>query len=174
MTEREWLTCDDPAPMIGHLIGPVRRRRLPTNTVRDRKLRLWVGACREAAGVTHFYYKVDHRTGLLDAARAWSSAPHQDCAAPVKAALLRDIFGNPFCPISIDPAWLTPTVVQLSQTAYEERQMPSGQLDPTRLSVLADALEDAGCDSQEMLSHLRSPGPHVRGCWCIDLLLGKE
>lgn len=49
-----------------------------------------------------------------------------------------------------------------------------GALDPTNLSVLADALEDAGCDCGELLGHLRSPGPHVRGCWAVDLLLQKQ
>ena len=45
---------------------------------------------------------------------------------------------------------------------------------PERLAVLFDALEEAGCDDAEILNHLRSPGPHVRGCWAVDLLLGKE
>jgi hypothetical protein len=47
-------------------------------------------------------------------------------------------------------------------------------LDPDRLAILADALEDAGCDNTDILSHLRGQGPHVRGCWVVDLLLGKE
>jgi hypothetical protein len=52
--------------------------------------------------------------------------------------------------------------------------MPSGHLDPARLAVLADALEDAGCADADLLGHLRGPGPHIRGCWAVDLLLGKE
>jgi hypothetical protein len=87
---------------------------------------------------------------------------------------VRDIFGNPFRPIALDPARRTPTVTALATAAYEERQLPAGTLDPDRLAVLSDALEDAGCDSGDILSHLRGPGPHVRGCWVIDLLLGKE
>jgi hypothetical protein len=89
-------------------------------------------------------------------------------------SLIRDIFGNPFRPVSFVPAWLTPTVLKLAQAAYDNRLLPSGLLDNTRLAVLADALEEAGCDNQDILSHLRGPGPHVRGCWAVDLLLGKK
>jgi hypothetical protein len=91
-----------------------------------------------------------------------------------QAALLRDIFGNPFRPVSTNPVWITPTVLNLARSAYDERIMPSGELDPARLSVLSDALEEARCDNNDMLTHLRSPGPHVRGCWAVDLVLGKE
>ncbi len=65
-------------------------------------------------------------------------------------------------------------VCRLAQAAYEMRDLPSGYLDPARLAVLSDALEEAGCDSTDLLSHLRSPGPHVRGCWALDLILGKS
>jgi hypothetical protein len=58
--------------------------------------------------------------------------------------------------------------------AYEERRLPEGTLDPARLAVLADALEDAGCTEIELLGHLRGPGPHVRGCWALDLVLSKS
>ena len=88
--------------------------------------------------------------------------------------LLREIVGNPFRPVALDPAWRTPSVVSLAQAAYEERILPGGTLDSERLAVLADALEEAGCDNADILSHLRGPGPHVRGCWVVDLLLGKE
>jgi hypothetical protein len=92
----------------------------------------------------------------------------------IQADLLRDVIGNPFRPAAVDPAWLTPTPTGLATAAYEERTLPSGELDPARLSVLADALEDAGCSDADLLGHLRSPGPHVRGCWALDLILGKE
>jgi hypothetical protein len=88
--------------------------------------------------------------------------------------LLHDVVGNPSRPVAIPTAWRTPTVVSLATAAYEERSLPSGELDPARLAVLSDALEDAGCDSNEILAHLRGPGPHVRGCWVLDRLLGKE
>jgi hypothetical protein len=57
---------------------------------------------------------------------------------------------------------------------YEERQMPAGTLDNARLAVLADALEEAGCSDADLIGHLRGPGPHVRGCWPVDLCLGKS
>src|SRR5262249_14974171 len=73
----------------------------------------------------------------------------------------------------IDTAWGTRATRTLAQSAYDERILPSGELDPTRLAILADALEEAGCTSADILDHLRSPGPHVRGCWAVDLVLGK-
>jgi hypothetical protein len=102
-----------------------------------------------------------------DAARAAGTEAHQ-------LALLRCVFGNPFRSTAIETAWLTATVWSLAQAAYGERDLPSGHLDPARLAVLSDALEEAGCTAAEILSHLRSPGPHVRGCWALDLILGKE
>jgi hypothetical protein len=91
----------------------------------------------------------------------------------VQCSLARDIFGSPFRPVSLVPTWLTPDVVSLAQAAYQERNLPSGELDPVRLAVLADALEEAGA-GDDVAGHLRSPGPHVRGCWAVDLILGKE
>jgi hypothetical protein len=89
-------------------------------------------------------------------------------------ALARDILGNPFRPVTVDRAWFTRTAIRLAQAGYEERALPAGTLEPDRLAILADALEDAGCDDANILGHLRSPGPHVRGCWALDLLLGKS
>jgi hypothetical protein len=87
---------------------------------------------------------------------------------------LRDIFGNPYRPVTIDPAWLTPTVVRLAKALNEDDLLVEGALDSVRLAVLADALEEAGCASEEVLSHCRSAGHHVRGCWVVDRLLGKS
>lgn len=91
--------------------------------------------------------------------------------------LLRDVLGNPFRPGRIDSgllAWRDATIPKLAQAAYDERELPAGCLQVDRLRVLADALEEAGCTSEVILSHLRGPGPHVRACWVLDLLLGKE
>jgi hypothetical protein len=85
--------------------------------------------------------------------------------------MVRDIFQNPFRPVAINPAWLTSTVVSLATAIYEERSLPSGELDPARLAVLADALEEAG-GPRELVAHLHGPGPHVRGCFAVDLCLG--
>jgi hypothetical protein len=92
-------------------------------------------------------------------------------------ALVFDIFGNPFRPFpSLSPAvlaWNDRTVPRLAHAIYDDR-LPEGTLDPGRLAILADALLDAGAEDEELLSHLRSDGPHYRGCWSVDLLLGKS
>ena len=87
--------------------------------------------------------------------------------ARTQVGLLRCIFGNPFRPVAVDPAWRTTTVVQLAQGVYNDRAFDW-------LAILADALEEAGCTNADILGHLRGPGPHVRGCWVVDLVLGKE
>lgn len=95
----------------------------------------------------------------------------------VQCVILRDIFGNPFRPAPHSPAWLTwnaATVPRLAHAAYDERILPAGTLNNTRLLILADALEEAGCTDEQILTHLRSDGEHYRGCWVIDLLLGKS
>jgi hypothetical protein len=86
--------------------------------------------------------------------------------------LFRDVFGNPFRPCPFDPAWLAGPVPGLAEAAYEHRDLPAGTLDPSRLAVLADALEDNGAGA-DILAHLRGPGPHVRGCWAVDLCTGR-
>jgi hypothetical protein len=84
--------------------------------------------------------------------------------------LLRDVFGPlPFRAVTLDPswrAWDSGTVFRIAAGVYEDRAFDN-------LPILADALEDAGCCNAEILAHLRSPGPHVRGCWALDLILGK-
>jgi hypothetical protein len=97
--------------------------------------------------------------------------PQEELGA--QAGLLRDIFGNPFRPVTVEPSWLTPTVVALAQAAYEERGLPSGHLDPARLAVLADALEEAGAEDT-LLVHLRGARPHVRGCHAVDAVLQRS
>jgi hypothetical protein len=82
-------------------------------------------------------------------------------------AILRCIFGNPFRPAATDLRWLTSAVVALARAIYADRAFD-------RLPILADALQDAGCDNPDVLGHCRGPGPHVRGCWVVDLLLGKK
>jgi hypothetical protein len=89
------------------------------------------------------------------------------CEHDRQEQLIRDIFGNPFRPGALDPAWLTSTVVALAKGIYEERAFD-------RMPILADALQDTGCDNDDVLDHCRGPGPHVRGCWVVDLVLGKE
>jgi hypothetical protein len=81
--------------------------------------------------------------------------------------LVRCVFGNPFRSAQIDSSWLTSTVVALARGIYEERAFD-------RLPILADALQDAGCEDEQMLGHCRGLVPHARGCWVIDSLLRLE
>jgi hypothetical protein len=91
-----------------------------------------------------------------------------------QCVLLRCLFGNVFRPVSFSPTWRSGPVGAVARAAYEERALPGGRLDPSRLAVLADALEEAGCPSAELLGHLRDRGPHSRGCWAVDLVLARE
>jgi len=84
-----------------------------------------------------------------------------------EANLIRDIFGNPFRPVAFDAAWRTDTVLSLARHMYESR-------DFSAMPILADALQDAGCENDDILYHCRGEGPHVRGCWVVDLVLAKE
>lgn len=91
--------------------------------------------------------------------------------------LLREILANPYRPVAVCLdilRWNDAVVVRLAQAAYDERHLPAGTLDNGRLAILADALEEAGCTEADILDHLRGPGPHVRGCWVVDLVLGKR
>jgi hypothetical protein len=125
----------------------------------------WAGA-RDAAefGRETAAFKRNVDAATLEAGRR--AEERQQCD------LLRCVFGPlPFRPAPrLRPAWLAwegGTVPKLAAAIYEERAFD-------RLPILADALEDAGCTEAELLAHLRAPGPHVRGCWALDLLLGKE
>lgn len=84
------------------------------------------------------------------------------------AHVMRDVVGNPFRPVTFDPDWRTDTVLSLAQQMYDAR-------DFSAMPILADALQDAGCDSDDILSHCRDPKQvHLRGCWVVDLVLGKS
>jgi hypothetical protein len=84
-----------------------------------------------------------------------------------QCGFLRDIFGNPFRPVDFDARWRTSDVLGLARAIYEDRTFD-------RLPILADALMDAGCADEQIIAHCRGDGPHVRGCWVVDLVLGKE
>jgi hypothetical protein len=87
---------------------------------------------------------------------------HRELSA--QADLLREILGDPFGPIRFDPSWRTTIVAGLAGMFYAQQTFED-------LPIVADALEEAGCDNQDILTHLRSPGPHVRGCWALDFAL---
>jgi hypothetical protein len=103
----------------------------------------------------------------FDVTRPEPAAPLDPVENTVQLRLLRDVFGNPFRRRPFSPAWRTDTAVALAQQMYESR-------DFSPAPVLADALQDAGCDHDDLLNHLRDPeGTHVRGCWAVDLVLEK-
>lgn len=95
-----------------------------------------------------------------------NAGPRKNPIAPVMRPLFLEHFGDVRRPVVSDPSWLTETVVLLAQGMYNARDFGA-------MPILADALQDAGCDSDDILNHCRGPGPHVRGCWVVDLLLGK-
>lgn len=84
----------------------------------------------------------------------------------IQAALIRDVFGDPYPPPAFDPAWRTPEVVEIAEGVYDDKAFD-------RMPFLADALEGAGCTNEAILEWCRGPGPHARGCWVLDLALGK-
>lgn len=92
---------------------------------------------------------------------AWSHQAH----------LLRDVFGPLlFRPVAVEAAWLSwhdKLIASMAQQMYDARDFAD-------MPVLADALEEAGCDNADILNHCRQPGEHVRGCWVVDLLLNKS
>ena len=110
----------------------------------------------------------DEAALMVGEARAdeFDSAAYED-EQTIQARLLHDIFGNPFRPVTLNPPRLTPKLMTLAQAIYLDRAFDM-------MPILADALEKTGCDNQDILSHCRGPGPHVKGCWVVDLVLGKE
>lgn len=200
MTEKEWLTCKEQQKLLEFLAERVSQRKLRLFAVagcwaiyrhrldeRSRDVLCLAAryADRQASrAALRNARSVAYPHGLLatvrpDAAQAASFAgiSTSDAERNSLAMTLRDIFGNPFRPVTTDQSWLAwndGTTVKLAQAIYDERELPSGHLDSGRLAILADALEDAGCTNQDILGHCRGPGPHVRGCWVVDLLLGKE
>ncbi len=126
----------------------------------------------------YYYCVIDTTDSIVDLVRyavLTSGGPSDEWAAAkaeqlAHADLLRDIFGNPFRPIcALSPtvlSWNDGTVRRMADSLYEGRTFD-------RLPILADALLDAGCDSEDLIGHCRSQGPHTRGCWAVDLILGK-
>jgi hypothetical protein len=131
----------------------VGSRRLVDDSVIERERRLYFPA--EAAHI--------HDPFLIGRLRLVGSDP---LLRPQSPALLRCIFGTPMQQFNIDHRWFTSTVVDLARTIYDDRAFD-------RMPILADALMDAGCDSEEIIDHCRGEGPHVRGC-VVDLLTGRE
>ena len=126
-------------------------------------------ACYAVINTTHYD---EHINPARLSMTVWRTA-EQEGATPDETQkwlcdLLRDIFGNPFRPVNFAPEWRTNTTVALARQMYESR-------DFSAMPILADALQDAGCDSDDILTHCRDPQQvHVRGCWVVDSVLGKS
>jgi hypothetical protein len=115
----------------------------------------------------------DDRTALRCAgarARDTYHTPPFDAESAEQCRIFRDIFRAPFRRqrSRFEPAWCTALTHRLAESAYHDWKVPTGTLDPGCLAVLADALEEVGCADPAILGHLRSPEPHVRGCWVVD------
>ena len=119
-----------------------------------------------------FGFEDTERAAEAEGAGDWHYM-RRDAAPPsprAEARIFRDIFGVYFHPVQLDPSWLAwnnGAIRKMAQVIYDARAFD-------RLPLLADALEDAGCTDAAVLSHCREPGEHVRGCWVVDLLLGKS
>lgn len=116
--------------------------------------------------VSNFYAAAFLAAKRISQALAQGDKALEEKEDRIHCGFIRCILGNPFRPVTFAPEWQTTTVVLLAQSIYESR-------DFSPMAILADALQDAGCDNAEILDHCRGPGPHVRGCWVVDSLLGK-
>jgi hypothetical protein len=200
MTEREWLDSQDPWRMLNCLRdreGMGYRKLLLLAAACDRQFPgLWSqtpesgtgvewsetddgdlpivdGGVRLAASMLRAFCTAT-TAGVLDSA---GRASDLDVFCDSLCGLLRELGGNPFRPPGIKPSvlrWNDGTVVKLARAADRTQPQTSGHLDRDLLAVLADALEDAGCTDPELVGHLRGQGPHWRGCWAVDALLGKS
>src|SRR5262245_28849839 len=196
MTVTEWLACADPKALVRHLGRGASARKL--------RLFAWACWRRRAEAIRPAARKgllaaVGRVEGWLDGGRAlapaerrrWIVAGHaayntalatvsalmaaSGCSrlGPAEAelcALVPAVFGSPFHAITVPDPWRAAAdgaAVKVARGIYED-----GAFD--RLPILADALEEAGCTSQAILAHCRGSGPHVRGCWVVDLVLGKQ
>jgi hypothetical protein len=180
MTEAEWLACTDPNVMFRWLL---RNRAID----RPRLGLFFVACCARippsvadgpGAASTHWtdddddfgpvaLTDAEHNLAgaVLEAMRTIGSKESEKAAL---VALIRDIFGNPFRSIPFDPTWRTDTAIALARHMYDTR-------DFSAMPILADALQDAGCEHEDILNHCRDEKQvHVRGCWVVDLVLGKN
>ncbi len=205
MTEAEWLASGNPDRMLNYLAPtdkPRRCRLLAVACCRCGQAEIRDPRCHAAIDVAELYADgaaefadlFDAHTAVLKGGdqTGWDAVAReavraQPCHFVARTTLLalaffvgragmrrkatdfiRDLFGNPFRPVSFSPSWRTDTAVTLARTMYESREFSA-------IPILADALQDAGCDSEDILAHCRDTSlTHVRGCWVTDLVLGKQ
>jgi hypothetical protein len=171
MTEAEWLACEDSIEVL---------RGAPGLLARERFSLWWLACCRhrwaalsgrEKAAIE----KVERLRGTPSpelsrkfAGAMYTASRSRPNPTAEFARLLREVFGNPFRPVSFNPAWRTDTAVSLARGMYDSRNFGA-------MPILADALQDVGCEDEQILNHCRdATAPHVRGCWVCDLVLGKN
>lgn len=196
MTEAEWLECKAPWSMLLYARDVVRAS--------DRTCRLFIAAYwavkarglakkerliaqrqlvatehwadtgrlpkgqRESRSEAVIFHNRNARTAFMICVPVYPVPTAGRGAFKHVPCLLHDIFGNPFRPFTFASEWRTDTATAIAAQMYESR-------DFSAMPILADALQDAGCDSDDILSHCRDPQQiHVRGCWVVDLVLGKE
>jgi hypothetical protein len=201
MTEEEWLACTDPMRMLSFLNQRLTDRKMRLFAVACCH-RIWHlltdERSRQAVETAEQY--ADGRATDHELQDAWHLAFQEVCISPghwdnaslmaakaarrptvwfdtsalpsfEQATVLHDLFGPfPFRPLSVERSlldWSAQTIPKLAQQFYEEKNWQD-------MPILADALEGAGCDNTDILGHCRRPGPHVRGCWVLDLILGKN
>ena len=174
MTEAEWRACRSFGRMFRRAEGLIPPRK---------RLRWWVACCRHRwAALTDRqrraveavdalledpeYGTQEEERGPNEFLTAVSSVLGLPGRQAARTALLREIVGYPFRPVECSPHWRTDTVLALARQMYESR-------DFTAMPILADALQDAGCEDATILDHCRRGGEHVRGCWVADLVLGR-
>jgi hypothetical protein len=186
MTEVEWLECNDPTALLEFIEKQASDRKLLLLAVACKRT-MWKPRGKEAQAYNTLELVADMPNPLWEFEASldefdryfgigmspWELAEVRACGPRVALGklhgppLVRDIFGNPFRPVAFSPAWRTDTALTLAKQMYASRDFSS-------MPVLADALQDAGCDSPDILDHCRGPGPHVRGCFVVDLLFDKK
>jgi len=197
MNEQEWLECTDPETMLKFMEANVSERKLQVFYCASAR-RVWhLMDTKWQQSIERVELFFDGRITLIDMMKAsgleekdYKSVTVADTVEAIcdfwhiatmnvghslnerrgQANILRDIFGNPFRTATINPAWLTwndGTVRKIAQAIYDEKAFD-------RMPILADALTDADCDNADLLNHCRREGPHVKGCWVVDLLIGRQ
>jgi hypothetical protein len=199
MDEADWGSCTDPQAMLDFLKGRASDRKLRlfacacVRLIADRVPLDCLAAVALAEGVADGLVRNSLLTWEMmkltsctyrDAEHAAEQYTGQWCSAEGiprsrLADFLRCLFGaHPFRPLTLATAvrtWNDGLINRLAEVAYQHRLLPAGHLDTRRLAVLVDALEEAGCHDQDILEHLRQPDAvHIRGCWCLDLVLDKS
>lgn len=188
MTERQWLKCSTPREMLEHLqfVGAAERSvRLFICACWRPRVHLIAGAAEMLAEIEavegnryhhlppgYFptypdYWDAAFRSSDVHALFTAKRQPEPGTSVAQQVAVLRDLFDNPFRAVAFSPEWRTDTAVLLARQMY-------GAYDFSAMPILADALQDAGCNNEDILAHCRDTNQvHVRGCWVVDLVLGK-